>query len=127
MYHRSQKLQVIPVSNKEVPLLMEEQHEAYTISINALSLLDEEDPTILSYVATETGSEVTKFPHNHVIGFDVYPQPRKRRRITYIPDNKYNVTREGEIVKLSDIRYEQALVAARLKFVEDHPDGMSSI
>ncbi|KAH8835198.1 hypothetical protein DL96DRAFT_1573284 [Flagelloscypha sp. PMI_526] len=114
MYHRAQKLQVIPVDDDKVLDLMEEQREANAIAINALSLLDEEDPSILTYVATEVGSE-----------------SRKRRRISYIPESKYTVTRvEGEIVKLSDIRYEQALLIAKLDFVrvlpvDQHPNVIS--
>lgn len=63
MYQRAHKLQILSSDPTQLLDSMREQQESYAISINSLSLLDEEDPSIVVSSSVELGYEVGRFGH----------------------------------------------------------------
>ncbi|KAJ7783415.1 hypothetical protein B0H14DRAFT_3585053 [Mycena olivaceomarginata] len=94
MYQRARKLQDPHCFRSFV------QKEAYMVAINSLSLVDQRNAWFLLPV-----------------------QPHKRRRLSrHIPESKFTPgTHDSEIVDLSEIQYELALLSARLEIIQREP------
>ncbi|TFK56037.1 hypothetical protein OE88DRAFT_1652614 [Heliocybe sulcata] len=106
MYQRGRKLAEHPVYWKDLP----RQLEAYLTAINTLSLLDPKNAWFVMPAVSDADNE-----------------PRKRRRLSkHIPEDKYAVgKRDSEIVELADIRYDYALLSARLELMRLNPEAGS--
>ncbi|EPQ59509.1 hypothetical protein GLOTRDRAFT_71020 [Gloeophyllum trabeum ATCC 11539] len=106
MYQRGRKLALHPHYTND----LSRQLEAYLTAMNALSLLDTKNAWFVMPVLSSTDDE-----------------PRKRRRLTRdIPRDKWAVGKsDAEIVELSDIRYEYALLSARLELMQLNPEDGS--
>ncbi|KAI0698869.1 nucleoporin Nup120/160-domain-containing protein [Cytidiella melzeri] len=107
MYQRARKFAVLGQNNPEEYIkLAQLQLEAYVVSINALSLIDQKNAW---FVLPATP--------------DSLHEPRKRRKLSkHIPESKYTSgKRDAEVVELRDILYEYALLAAQLELLQqDH-------
>ena len=116
MYQRARKLAVLSNTNElaQYFLLAEQQLEALAVSSNALSLLDQKDAWIILSIAPE--------------GSGARQSERKRRRLTrHIPEDRFaSGKRDSEIVKLSDIIAECALLSAQMDLVRRDPGLLHS-
>jgi len=108
----------VVLSNTNEPaqyfLLARQQLEALTVSSNALSLLDQKDAWIILSITPE--------------GLGARQLERKRRKLTrHIPEDRFaSGKRDSEIVKLSDIIAEYALLGAQLDLVRRNPELLHS-
>ncbi|KDQ64994.1 hypothetical protein JAAARDRAFT_167821 [Jaapia argillacea MUCL 33604] len=111
MYQRARKLADIPADSARFTELGEERLEAYSVALNALSLLDKKSAWLVMPVFTEAGHE-----------------PRKRRKLSkHIPEEKYALgKRDVEIIELADIRREYTLLAARLELARRDPSFLAT-
>jgi nuclear pore complex protein Nup160 len=116
MYQRARKLAVLSNANElaQYSSLAEQQLEALAVSSNALSLLDQKDAWILLSIAPE--------------GLGARQPERKRRKLTrHIPEDRFaSGKRDSEIVKLSDIIAEYALLSAQVDLVRRDPELLHS-
>jgi nuclear pore complex protein Nup160 len=116
MYQRARKLAVLSNTNEPAPyfLSVEQQLEALAVSSNALSLLDQKDAWIILSIAPE--------------GLGARQPERKRRKLTrHIPEDRFaSGKRDSEIVKLSDIIAEYALLNAQVDLVRRDPGLLHS-
>ncbi|KAH7888083.1 nucleoporin Nup120/160-domain-containing protein [Phlebopus sp. FC_14] len=105
MYHRACKLQEIAGQPADVISLMEDRLESYLLAINSLSLLEPKNAwMVVQGPLTDIGDL----------------EPRKRRKLAR---NLPVLTSSGncEIIDLQDLRYEQALLSARLRLIRRDP------
>ena len=102
MYQRATKLSTVTTDLSQFISIVEQQLEAYAVSMNALSLLDQKNAWIVLPISSETSQPA-----------------RKRRKLTkHIPETSFsNGKRDSEIIELSDIVYEYTLLSARLELV----------
>ncbi|KAG5644918.1 hypothetical protein DXG03_007383 [Asterophora parasitica] len=109
MYQRARKLQDLISDPTSFASLADEQLEAYNVAINALSLVDQKNAWVL-----------LPLPGDH--------EPRKRRKLSrYIPDHKFSSGRfDADIVRLADMQYEYALLAAQIDMIRYEPALLSS-
>jgi len=111
MYQRTRKLAVLGNTNEPAQYfsLAEQQLEALAVSSNALSLLDQKDAWIILTIAPE--------------GLGARQPERKRRKLTrHIPEDRFaSGKRDSEIVKLSDVIAEYALLSAQVDLVRRDP------
>lgn len=116
MYQRARKLAVLNNTNEPAQYfpLAEQQLEALAVSSNALALLDQKDAWIILSIAPE--------------GLGARQSERKRRKLTrHIPEDKFaSGKRDSEIVKLSDVVAEYALLNAQLDLVRRDPELLHS-
>ena len=116
MYQRARKLAVLNNTNEPAQYfpLAEQQLEALAVSSNALALLDQKDAWIILSIAPE--------------GMGARQSERKRRKLTrHIPEDKFaSGKRDSEIVKLSDVVAEYALLNAQLDLVRRDPELLHS-
>ncbi|KAF8211558.1 nucleoporin Nup120/160-domain-containing protein [Mycena galopus ATCC 62051] len=109
MYQRARKLQDLITSDLSLSTtLAGQQKEAYMVAINSLSLVDQRNAWFLLPVLVADHSR---------------EQPHKRRRLSkHIPESKFTPgTHDSEIVALSEIQYELALLSARMEIVQREP------
>ncbi|KAJ7873395.1 nucleoporin Nup120/160-domain-containing protein [Mycena olivaceomarginata] len=109
MYQRARKLQDLIASDLSLSAtLAGQQKEAYMVAINSLSLVDQRNAWFLLPVVVADHSR---------------EQPHKRRRLSrHIPESKFTPgTHDSEIVDLSEIQYELALLSARLEIIQREP------
>ncbi|KZT26905.1 hypothetical protein NEOLEDRAFT_1111428 [Neolentinus lepideus HHB14362 ss-1] len=106
MYQRGRRLAEHPAYWNDLP----RQLEAYLTAMNALSLVDPKNAWFVMPVVSDSDDE-----------------PWKRRRLSkHIPEDKYAVgKRDSEIVELADIRYDYALLSARLELMRLDPEAGS--
>ncbi|KAK7696575.1 hypothetical protein QCA50_001233 [Cerrena zonata] len=106
MYQRARKLASLVDSPADFIALAELQLEAYVVSINALSLIDPGSAWFVMTVVSEHDRE-----------------SRKRRKLSvHIPESRYSHgKKDAEIVQLSDIHYEHALLSAQVELVQRDP------
>jgi nuclear pore complex protein Nup160 len=116
MYQRARKLAVLSNTNELAQYfsLAEQQLEALAVSSNALALLDQKDAWIILSIAPE--------------GLGARLPERKRRKLTrHIPEDKFaSGKRDSEIVKLSEVVAEYALLSAQLDLVRRDPELLHS-
>jgi nuclear pore complex protein Nup160 len=116
MYQRARKLAVLSNTNDlaQYLALAEQQLEALIVSSNALALLDQKDAWIVLPIAPE--------------GLGARLPERKRRKLTrHIPEDRFaSGKRDLEIVKLSDVIAESALLSAQLDLVRKDPELLRS-
>lgn len=116
MYQRARKLAVLSNTNELAQYfsLAEQQLEALAVSSNALALLDQKDAWIILSIAPE--------------GLGARLPERKRRKLTrHIPEEKFaSGKRDSEIVKLSEVVAEYALLSAQLDLVRRDPELLHS-
>jgi nuclear pore complex protein Nup160 len=116
MYQRARKLAVLSNTNELAQYfsLAEQQLEALAVSSNALALLDQKDAWIILSIAPE--------------GLGARQPERKRRKLTrHIPEDKFaSGKRDSEIVKLSEVVAEYALLNAQLDLVRRDPELLHS-
>jgi nuclear pore complex protein Nup160 len=116
MYQRARKLAVLNNTNEPAQYfpLAEQQLEALAVSSNALALLDQKDAWVILSIAPE--------------GLGARQSERKRRKLTrHIPEDKFaSGKRDSEIVKLSDVVAEYALLNAQLDLVRRDPELLHS-
>ncbi|KAJ7087255.1 nucleoporin Nup120/160-domain-containing protein [Mycena belliarum] len=109
MYQRARRLQDLIASDISLSAaLAGQQQEAYMIAINSLSLVDRNNAWILLPVlVTEHACE----------------QPHKRRKLSkHIPESRFTPgTHDSEVVTLSEIQYEHALLSAQLDVIQREP------
>ncbi|KAI0092550.1 nucleoporin Nup120/160-domain-containing protein [Irpex rosettiformis] len=113
MYQRARRFGALAQSPSEGYMrLAQLQLEAYAISINSLSLIDQKSAWFVLPVTTES----------------VY-EPRKRRKLSkHIPESSYTGgTRDAEVIELNDIQYEYALLVAQIELVQNDPRLLASI
>ncbi|KAF8665766.1 hypothetical protein AX16_000214 [Volvariella volvacea WC 439] len=105
MYQRGRKFAELLFESFSLALA-EEQLESYLIAINALSLLDSSNAWILVPVP-----------------LDIKIEPQKRRKLSHhIPEDKYSLGIHGvEVVQLSDIQQEYALLSAQIDLIRRDP------
>ncbi|OCH95867.1 hypothetical protein OBBRIDRAFT_744376 [Obba rivulosa] len=111
MYLRARKVATLMDDPSGFFNVAELQLEAYVLALNALSLVDKRNAWIVMPVTAETGHE-----------------PRKRRKLSrHIPENLFSAgKRDAEIVDLSDVQYEYALLLARVELIRREPTLLSS-
>ncbi|THU83924.1 hypothetical protein K435DRAFT_870799 [Dendrothele bispora CBS 962.96] len=112
MYQRARKLHALIANNPALmTTLADEELEAYTISMNALSLADSKTMWFMLPGSVETEHE-----------------PRKRRKLArHIPDNKFSPGKyDNELVQLSDIQYDYTLLSIQLDLIRKEPSLLSS-
>ncbi|RDB20540.1 hypothetical protein Hypma_012453 [Hypsizygus marmoreus] len=111
MYQRAKKLQDLTHDPLSFSTLAEEQLEAYTVAINALSLVDLKNAWVLLPISAD---------HAH--------EPRKRRKLSrHIPENKFTPGKfDADIIRLSDMQYDYALLSAQVDMVRREPTLLSS-
>ncbi|KAJ7781667.1 nucleoporin Nup120/160-domain-containing protein [Mycena metata] len=109
MYQRARKLQDIIASDVSLTgTLAGQQKEAYMVAINSLSLVDQRNAWFLLPV---------------LVADHAREQPHKRRRLSkYIPESRFTPgTHDSEVVPLSEIQYEHALLSAQIDIVQREP------
>ncbi|KAK7061352.1 nucleoporin Nup120/160-domain-containing protein [Favolaschia claudopus] len=109
MYQRARKLQDLIASDMSLAGTLEaQQKEAYLVAINSLSLVDQKNAWFLLPVLGADSSR---------------EHPYKRRRLSkHIPESKFTPgTHNSEIMTLSEIQYELALLTARMEIVQREP------
>ncbi|KAF7330785.1 hypothetical protein MVEN_02417700 [Mycena venus] len=109
MYQRARKLQDLIASDLSLSAtLAGQQKEAYMVAINSLSLVDQRNAWFLLPVLVADHSR---------------EQPHKRRRLSkHIPESRFTPgTHDAEVVTLSEIQYELALLSARMEIVQKEP------
>ncbi|KAJ6567297.1 hypothetical protein DFH09DRAFT_1156619 [Mycena vulgaris] len=109
MYQRARKLQDLIASDISLSApLAGQQQEAYMVAINSLSLVDSRNAWFLLPV---------------LVADHAREQPHKRRKLSkHIPESRFTPgTHDSEVVTLSEIQYEHALLAAQLDLVQREP------
>ncbi|KAJ7499350.1 nucleoporin Nup120/160-domain-containing protein [Mycena latifolia] len=109
MYQRARKLQDLIASDISLSAtLAGQQQEAYMVAINSLSLVDRRNAWFLLPV---------------LVADRTREQPHKRRKLSkYIPESRFTPgTHDSEIVTLSEIQYEHALLSAQLDIIQREP------
>ncbi|KAF9468851.1 nucleoporin Nup120/160-domain-containing protein [Collybia nuda] len=111
MYQRARKVQDLIYDPSTFDSLAEEQLDAYSIAINALSLVDPKNAWIVLPVTPESTHE-----------------PRKRRKLSrHIPENRYAPGKpDAEIVHLADIQYDHVLLSAQIDIIQKDLSVLSS-
>ncbi|KAG6888649.1 hypothetical protein C0992_007907 [Termitomyces sp. T32_za158] len=111
MYQRARRLQDLITDPELFASLAEEQLEAFNLSINALSLVDARNAWILLPLPTDQPYE-----------------PRKRRRLTkQVPEDKFTAgISDSDIIQLTDIQYDHALLSAQIDIIRRDPTILSS-
>ncbi|TCD70458.1 hypothetical protein EIP91_003219 [Steccherinum ochraceum] len=106
MYQRAKKLAALTQDPAEFHSLADLQMDAYGVSMNALSLVDPKNAWFVLPAGEGGGRE-----------------HRKRQKLTrFIPEEKYSDgNREVEIVEISDIKHEYALLAAQVELIRVQP------
>ena len=122
MYQRARKLRDLTDDPSLLMSLAEEQLEAYFLAMNSLSLLDPKSAWIIMPVFSDNGREVCLLIQQYP-RYLIQVKLRKRRKLTkHIPDIKYTEgTHDAEIVDLSDIQYDYALLSAQLELLRKDP------
>ncbi|KAF7433113.1 hypothetical protein PC9H_005061 [Pleurotus ostreatus] len=108
MYLRARKLYDLMSDPGLFSTFALDQLEAYTVAINALSLIEEESAWISLPIQTE--------------------YPTERRKLTkHIPNDKFTTgTYDVEIIDIKDMQYDYALLSAQLDAVQKDPSLLSS-
>ncbi|KAJ7762811.1 nucleoporin Nup120/160-domain-containing protein [Mycena maculata] len=109
MYQRARKLQdLITFDLSLSTTLSGQQKEAYMVAINSLSLVDRRNTWFLLPV---------------LVADHAREQPHKRRKlIKYIPESRFTPgTPDTEVVTLSEIQYEHALLSAQIDIAQREP------
>ncbi|KAJ7672857.1 nucleoporin Nup120/160-domain-containing protein [Mycena rosella] len=109
MYQRARKLQDLIASDLSLSAtLAGQQQEAYMVAINSLSLVDLRNAWFLLPV---------------LVADHAREQPHKRRKLSkYIPESRFTAgTHDSEVVTLSEIQYEHALLSAQLDIIQREP------
>ncbi|KAJ7929169.1 nucleoporin Nup120/160-domain-containing protein [Mycena leptocephala] len=109
MYQRARKLQDLIASDLSLSAsLAGQQQEAYMVAINSLSLVDHRNAWFLLPVLLADHSR---------------EQRHKRRRLSkYIPESRFTPgTHDSEVVALSEIQYEHALLSAQIDIIQREP------
>ncbi|KAG6833626.1 hypothetical protein H0H87_004253 [Tephrocybe sp. NHM501043] len=111
MYQRARRLQDIITDTTSFTSLAEEQLEAYGLAINSLSLVDLKNAWVLLPLPADNAHE-----------------PRKRRKFArHIPENKFTPGKsDSDLVRLADIEYDYALLAAQIDIIRRDPTILSS-
>ncbi|KAF5387735.1 hypothetical protein D9615_000062 [Tricholomella constricta] len=111
MYQRARKLKDLISDPTSFASLAEEQLEAYNVAINALFLVDQKNAWVLLPLPADQAHE-----------------PRKRRKLSrHIPENKFTAGRfDTDIVRLADMQYDYALLAAQIDMIRHEPALLSS-
>ncbi|KNZ75687.1 Nuclear pore complex protein [Termitomyces sp. J132] len=111
MYQRARRLQDLITEPALFASLAEEQLEAYSLAINALSLVDSRNAWILLPLSS-----------------DQIHEPRKRRRLTrHVPEDKFTPGRfDTDVIRLKDIQYDFALLSAQIDIIRRDPTILSS-
>ncbi|KAF7301595.1 hypothetical protein MIND_00725000 [Mycena indigotica] len=110
MYQRARKLQDIIASDiTAAPTLVSQQLQALTIAINSLSLVAQKNAWFLLPVSS------TEYAREQ--------PPHKRRRLSsHIPESKFTPgNHDVEVVPLSEIQHEHALLSAQMNIVKREP------
>ncbi|KAJ7122853.1 nucleoporin Nup120/160-domain-containing protein [Mycena epipterygia] len=108
MYQRARKLQDLIASDVSLSAtLAGQQQEAYMVAINSLSLVDRRNAWFLLPVLVA----------------DHAREPHKRRKLSkHIPESRFTPgTHDSEVVALSEIQYEYALLSAQIDIVQKEP------
>ncbi|KAF8897169.1 nucleoporin Nup120/160-domain-containing protein [Infundibulicybe gibba] len=110
MYQRARKLQGTPFESSHSSFAGD-QLEAYMLCINALNLVEDKNMWIVLPVSN-----------------DMSEAPRKRRKLSkHIPETMFSSgCFDTEIVQLSDIQYEYALLSAQIDIVRRDPTIISA-
>ncbi|KAJ8523440.1 hypothetical protein ONZ45_g87 [Pleurotus djamor] len=113
MYLRARKLHAALSDPAIFGAFALEQLEAYSVAINALSLVDPNSTWISLPVQADSPTD---------------GQSRKRRRIIkHIPDDKFTIgTYDVEIVDIKDIQHDHALLSAQLDVIRQDPSLLSA-
>ncbi|KAJ7067941.1 nucleoporin Nup120/160-domain-containing protein [Mycena amicta] len=109
MYQRARKLQDVIASDlSSAPTLVSQQLDALTIAINSLSLVNPKNAWFLLPVL---GADHSR------------EQPYKRRRLSkHIPESRFTPgTHDSEVVSLSEMQYEHAMLSAQMDIVKREP------
>ncbi|KAF5363323.1 hypothetical protein D9756_000589 [Leucocoprinus leucothites] len=108
MYQQAQKMTTAVIDAASFAEKAQAQLEAIMISINALSLVDSKNAWII-------------VPKSN-------PTARKRRlNVNYVPESKFSSRKyDSEIVHLSDMQYDCALLQAQIDLVHKDPGLLSS-
>ncbi|KAL0949809.1 hypothetical protein HGRIS_009844 [Hohenbuehelia grisea] len=111
MYQLARKLQDLMAEPELLPAVVEEQLEAYGAAMNALSLLDQKDAWVVLPIISDDPTE-----------------SRKRRKLSkYIPEDRYSTgTHNVEMVDYQDMRYDYALLSARIEAARSDPSLLRS-
>ncbi|KAH7343853.1 nucleoporin Nup120/160-domain-containing protein [Rhizoctonia solani] len=106
MYERARRLGEEAVVEEEFVQVANVQARCYLAAINSLELVDPSHSWVLLSVSADDD-----------LG-------RKRRKLTvHIPENKFNPDcKDFEVVQLSDMRQEHALVSARIELLGHYPE-----
>ncbi|KAG6885255.1 hypothetical protein C0993_004112 [Termitomyces sp. T159_Od127] len=110
IYQRARRIQDLVTDPEAFAALSEGQLEAYNLAINALSLVDARSAWILLPLPTDQPYE-----------------SRKRRRLTkYVPEDKFTPGRfDSDIIRLTDIQYDHALLSAQIDIIRREPAILS--
>ncbi|KAF8204833.1 nucleoporin Nup120/160-domain-containing protein [Pholiota molesta] len=108
MYQRARKLQDVITDVTSFIALAEDQLEALSVAVNALNLVDEKNAWVLMPIVSDTS--------------------RKRQKLSkHIPESKYMSNKhDAEIIHLSDMEYDCALLRAQIDSVKQDPSILSS-
>lgn len=107
MYQRAQKLKDVVFDSPFFLAAANEQLDAYSIAINALSLVD------------DTAWILTPVVHDS--------SPSKKRVSKHIPESKYISSKyDAEIVHLADIQREYAILRAQVDIIKREPSVIAS-
>ncbi|GLB33440.1 putative nucleoporin Nup120/160 [Lyophyllum shimeji] len=111
MYQRARKLQDLIHDPTSFASLAEEQLEAYLVAINALSLVEPKNAWVL-----------LPMPADH------FYEPHKRRKLPrYIPERRFTPGKfDSDIIRLADMEYDYALLAAQIDMVRRDPALLAS-
>jgi hypothetical protein len=127
MFQRARKFEELAANPPGMLELGELQREAYVVAMNSLSMLESNDAYLVLPVTSSTSDEVS-------FGWPIRPahahpsQPTKRRKLSkYIPASKFAVgKRDAEMVRMSDMQREYALVTARLDLLRKDPNLLAA-
>ncbi|KAJ7283368.1 nucleoporin Nup120/160-domain-containing protein [Mycena rebaudengoi] len=109
MYQRARKYQDLIASDVSLwTTLAGHQQEAYMVAINSLSLVDPKNAWFLLPV---------------LVADHAREQPRKRRKLAqHIPASRFTPgTHDSEIITLSEIQHEYALLSAQIDIIQREP------
>ncbi|KAJ7162628.1 nucleoporin Nup120/160-domain-containing protein [Mycena crocata] len=112
MYQRARKLQDLIASDVSLAAtLAGQQQEAYMVAINSLSLVNQKNAWFL-------------LP---ILAADHVREPHKKRKLSqYIPEGRFTPgTHDSEVVTLSEIQYEYALLFAQTNIIQREPALLS--
>lgn len=126
MYQRARKLGDSIADAASFISLAEDQLEAFSVSMNALSLVDSKNSWMLIPVVTDLVRLHVAFVQRYLL--TTISQTQKRQRLSrHIPESRYLSSKhDAEIVHLSAIEYESTLLRAQIDSIKRDPSLLSS-